>query len=61
MREYPLLLRMCQDAGPVRKKVERTTYNEKGEEVTEMVYEDAAAEAEPMLIDEKARDLPHRT
>ena len=39
----------------MRKKVERTTYNEKGEEVTEMVYEDGEPEpeAEPMLIDEK--------
>ena len=32
--------------------MERTTYNEKGEEVTEMVYDDAEPEAEPMLIDE---------
>lgn len=29
------------------------TYNEKGEEVTEMVYEDGEPEAESMLIDEK--------
>ena len=33
--------------------MERTTYNEKGEEVTEMVYDEAEPEAEPMLIDEK--------
>ena len=33
--------------------MERTTYNEKGEEVTEMVYEDGEPEAESMLIDEK--------
>ena len=30
------MLRMCHDAGPVRKEVERATYNEKGEEVTQM-------------------------
>ena len=31
------MLRMCHDTGPFRKQVERTTYNEKGEEVTQMV------------------------
>lgn len=30
--------------GPKRKKVLRTTYNDKGEEVTEMVYEDEPAD-----------------
>lgn len=31
------MLRMYYDAGPVEKEVERTTYNEKGKEVTQMV------------------------
>ncbi len=34
--------------GPKRKKVLRTTYNDKGEEVTEMVYEDEPT-AEPAI------------
>lgn len=40
-------------AGPARKKVQRTTYNEKGEEVTEMVYEDAKPETAAAPATEK--------
>ena len=45
--------RGAERAGPARKKVQRTTYNEKGEEVTEMVYEDAVPEPAEAPADEK--------
>lgn len=40
------MLRMCQDAGTVRKEVERTRCNEKGKEITQMVCQDGQPEAE---------------
>ena len=40
------MLRMCQDAGTGRKEVERTTYIQKGKEVTQMVCQDGQPEAE---------------
>ena len=40
-------------AGPVKKRVQRTTYNEKGEEVTEMVSEDEEPEQSAAKIDKQ--------
>lgn len=47
----------CACAGQVRRKVQRTTYNEKGEEVTEMVYEDG----EPEPVAAPAEKVSHCT
>ena len=40
-------------AGPVRKRVQRTAYNEKGEEVTEMVSEDEEPEKSAAKADKQ--------
>ena len=40
-------------AGPVRKRVQRTAYNEKGEEVTEMVSEDEEPVGSAVKVDEQ--------
>ena len=44
-------------AGPVRKRVQRTAYNEKGEEVTEMVSEDEEPEKSAATADKQVSSI----